>query len=223
MPRFAQANNIGSCEPAHEEGLVQLPIAFCWTKFGTEAGESALDILRRKERERLAGGGTFLWGIGSSIAPSLRALLALDRAPEIIFTPMLSSPAAQDIAPPSVTTWRAGLTLDGQAFDIPQHARVTSRAPSPARWRHFALVCERRRPLGASAGGTISTGAVRNLLTGMPVGSSQVTSVVRSIDEARPSGRVYHIAFRARLVHPYLVMLSAADECDPTVERRLAI
>src|SRR5689334_16901759 len=34
-----------------------LPLLFCWTRFGTEAGEPIEAILERKEREREATGG----------------------------------------------------------------------------------------------------------------------------------------------------------------------
>ena len=46
-----------------------LPDLFCWTKYGTEAGEDIGAILERKESERLASGGTFLWGVGNAIGP----------------------------------------------------------------------------------------------------------------------------------------------------------
>src|ERR1700728_56037 len=36
---------------------VGIPDRFCWTRFGTEAGESIEHILNRKEEERLANGG----------------------------------------------------------------------------------------------------------------------------------------------------------------------
>jgi hypothetical protein len=45
-----------------------LPEAFVWTRFGTEAGQTIDRILARKEAERIANGGLFLWGIGNSVA-----------------------------------------------------------------------------------------------------------------------------------------------------------
>ena len=39
-----------------------LPSHFVWTRYGTESGESMGAILARKERERIAAAGCFLWG-----------------------------------------------------------------------------------------------------------------------------------------------------------------
>jgi hypothetical protein len=61
----------------------ELPEAFCWTKYGAEAGEAASSILRRKELERLATGGIFLWGIGNAIGPSLEQLLGQACEPKV--------------------------------------------------------------------------------------------------------------------------------------------
>jgi hypothetical protein len=43
-----------------------IPNAFVWTKIQADAGESVRQILYRKEQERLAGDGSFWWGIGES-------------------------------------------------------------------------------------------------------------------------------------------------------------
>ena len=53
------------------EFLQELPTIFCWTRFGGEAGEPIEQILFRKEQERLANGGVFLWGIGNAVGPSI--------------------------------------------------------------------------------------------------------------------------------------------------------
>jgi 4-aminobutyrate aminotransferase-like enzyme len=47
-----------------------VPDIFCWTKMGTEAGQTLGTILRRKELERQAGSGIFAWGIGNSLGAS---------------------------------------------------------------------------------------------------------------------------------------------------------
>jgi hypothetical protein len=52
-----------------------LPGFFCWTRIGPEAAEPIQGILRRKEQERVANGGVFLWGIGNAVGPSLSELL----------------------------------------------------------------------------------------------------------------------------------------------------
>jgi hypothetical protein len=43
----------------HDTDVNVLPMAFCWTRFGPEAGESFSDILARKNAEREAGDGVF--------------------------------------------------------------------------------------------------------------------------------------------------------------------
>lgn len=184
-----------------------LPSAFCWTKFGAEAGEPIEYILRRKEDERAGGDGLFLWGIGTSIRPSLLALLDRTPEPDVVFTPMVSPPTPRDVSPARVMTWRAGRALDGRPFTLPAHVRVTSGAPPQGRARHYALVCNAAAPLALTAGGRFFASSVRNLRTGAPVGSSQVTAVVERHDGRGQSGLSYKIAFQAKLVHPYLVTL----------------
>ncbi len=185
-----------------------LPAAFCWSKFGTEAGEAASSIVDRKDRERELNEGVFLWGIGSSIRPSLSLLLDLVDDPEVVFTPMLSAPATRDVRPGIVGRWNSAVGIDGSDFRIPEYSLVTSGSPSGTTpRRHYALVCERSEPLQiAPDEGWLDDDAVRNLRSGSRVGSSQVTSVVRS-DTRRSERRRYRIAFRARLRPPYLLQL----------------
>ena len=189
-----------------------LPPAFCWTKFGVEAGEFVAEILARKERERAANGGTFLWGVGTSIRPSLVALLSQVPDPEVLFSPMRCRPARRDVEPGAVVAWRSATGLDGQAYAIPLASLVTSRMS--ARQRHFALVCHSETPLpvdGQPDGNApwVDDSGIRNLLTGRPVGSSQVTSVVRRLPIS--GAPRYRVAFRARLSPPYLLALSDAE------------
>lgn len=190
-----------------------IPSRFCWTKYGTEAGEEIEQILERKEQERAANDGIFLWGIGNSVAPSLRELLGLDDRPEVIFSPMLSRPTKADVKPSAVARWRRAWDLEGRPFVIPRHSLVTSRF-SECRPRHFALVCHSERPLHhRSSGETLSLSELRNLARGTPVGSSQVTSVVqRTLGVAHVPCRSYRVGFRAILHPPYFVKLA-----DPVV------
>lgn len=191
------------------DSTIQLPQMFCWTKFGTEAGEVASSILRRKEWERQSGDGVFLWGIGNAIGPSLEELLGLTDDPKVVFTPMLSQPAAKDITPSRVAVWRRGRGLDGESFDVPRHARVTSRVGSGNR-PHYALVCRREAPITHEPSSrSFTASSVWNLRSGAPVGSSQVTSVVRRAGIGSiETGARYRVAFIADLVAPYLVTLT---------------
>lgn len=187
-----------------------LPDVFCWTKYGTEAGEGIGAILARKEAERLAGGGVYLWGIGNAIGPSVEALLARAARPQVVFTPMRSRPAARDVEPGQVATWHRGIGLDGEPFEIPDFAHVTSRT-SPSRSHHYALVCRSEQPLdvGTRRGPTFAANDVQNLRSGSKVGASQVTSVVRRVACALGLARsTYTVSFTAELVAPYFVRLT---------------
>lgn len=186
-----------------------LPNEFCWTKYGTEAGETTTSILARKEAERRAEGGVFLWGIGSSIRPSLKVLLERTREPQVVFTPMLSRPNTCDENPPAVGVWRTATDLFGNSFEIPRRCVVTSgsRNGEPPR-RHFALVCQRDDPLVADGGEWFNDSDLRNIRTGTQVGSSQVTAVVKRVGLGHALDRRYREAFRAQLVEPHMVVLS---------------
>ena len=186
-----------------------MPSRFCWTKFGAEAGEAAQEILDRKEHERAANRGLFLWGIGNSVAPSLLALLASTPQPQVLFTPMLSAAAAKDRSPRRVGRWTTAVGLDGDPFDMPAASTVTSRlSDAGASQRHYALVCRSDTPLHAAASQCwFDDQHLRNLLSGAPVGASQVTSVVRSVPSRRHRRR-YQVAFSAHLAAPFQVTLS---------------
>jgi hypothetical protein len=191
-----------------------LPISFCWTRFGTEAGEPIGSILHRKEMERLANDGTFYWGIGNSVAPGVAALLERVAAPEVLFSPIKSRPRVVDIAPTSIVRWREATTLTGDRITLPETIRVTSR---PSR-SHYALVCCVTDPLDIAHLGRLGFGELRNLVSGHPLGASQVTAVVsREVDASLEGDGGYVVALRARLVEPYFVRLAA-----PCVEARIA-
>lgn len=192
-----------------------LPSAFCWSKFGIEAGESAASIVQRKEGERSQNRGTFLWGIGNSIRPSLMLLLDSVSQPVVIFTPIRSAPSSRDVRPASVVAWRSARGLDGRPYEMPPHSVVTSSANS--RRHHFALVCNSDRPLvDYTEDLSLDDDNLRNLRTGTRVGSSQVTSVVRVVDHSVPQFPRYRVAFDARLVPPYLLVLGDPGSVSAT-------
>jgi hypothetical protein len=184
-----------------------LPQAFCWTRFGTEAGESIETILARKEAERQANDGIFLWGIGTSVAPGLRELLRRGIEPEVLFSPIRGRARDVDVAPPRVVTWRSGETIAGDAVELPPAVRVLSRAPvdgnpSP----HYALVCWSAKPLKPSQLGTLEFAALQNLVSGSQLGASQVTAVVAR-STTRDGGAVYPVVLRVSLAAPYFLRL----------------
>lgn len=198
----------------------RLPEVFCWTRFGTEAGETIDQILERKELERSANGGVFLWGVGNSIAPSLPELLHRERRPELLFSPIKGAPRAGDAAPAQTAVWTRGRTVDGEVFDLPPAFRVTSRFDAGSRGsNHYALVCAVKEPLVLADCGKLVFESLTNLLTGRKLGASQVTAVVRRTPDIG-DGTEYTVALRARLVAPYFLRLGA-----PTIvteERRAA-
>jgi hypothetical protein len=150
-----------------------------------------------------------LWGIGNAVGPGIRELVRICETPEVLFSPIVGSPRRVDSAPDSVVAWRAGETDDGREFQLPIHSLVTSRQTvSSPKVSHYALVCSCQEPLVArSPAGSLSFNRLRNLLSGNPVGASQVTAVVARNDSFPAAGRIYEVALRARLVHPYFIRL----------------
>lgn len=192
--------------------LANIPERFCWTKFGTEAGETIDRILARKERERVVNGGVFLWGIGNSVAPGIRALVQMESSPITIFSPMRTKPKAIDSAPSIVVAWRNARTLNGINWTIPRGSTVFSRggtAIGSTKRTHYALVCHSDGPISAAhLPDQIRFGELVNLVSGSPLGFSQVTSVVQREHNDSNDGPAYPIGFYASLIYPYFVELS---------------
>ena len=186
-----------------------IPRYFCWTRFGTEAAQSIQQIFARKEEERLAAQGVFLWGVGNAVGRSLKHLLRICDRPQVLFTSMKSPARPRDVNPPMVVAWTSARTLDGTPFQMPDHALVTSRFdPASPKSAHYALVCHTQCPLDLTAGAKqIAIQAVRNLVTGRPVTASQVTAVVRYDAEKANGLGAYSVAVEADLVPPYFIRL----------------
>lgn len=188
-----------------------LPDYFVWTRYGTESGEAAESILARKERERQMADGLFLWGIGNSVAPSVRKLLLhlKGRDPQVLFSPMLAAPREADVSPAQVVAWSCARGIDGREWEMPAGTLVTSRAEAGAarKTRHYALVCRRAEPLRENAAGDrFAIDDLTNFASGNRVGHSQVTSVVHRV--GRSSDGPYVAAVLATLVYPYVVELT---------------
>ncbi len=187
-----------------------IPDIFCWTKFGVEAAEPIEVILARKEQERFANRGVFLWGIGNAVLPSIVALVKCVNRPEVLFSPILTRPRAVDADPKAVVAWCAGISTTGERWDIPETHLCTSGFGGEALRRpHYALVCSSDRAIRLRPGEKpIFPSTLRNLVSGNSLGASQVTAVVRRDHKATPAGRSYEIAMRANLVSPYCVRLT---------------
>jgi hypothetical protein len=187
-----------------------LPKHFCWTRFGTEAGEKIDSILARKEQERLATGGMFLWGIGNSVGPAIRDLIRLEERPVVLFSPMRSKPKAIDVAPSGLTVWSEALDLDGRDWPIPEGVKVTSRQGTETgrtKRSHYALVCSSSSPLSALDLASLRYEELVNLQSKNKLGASQVTAVVEQLAQRTADCTTYPVAFMAELVFPYFVKL----------------
>ena len=184
-----------------------LPDAFVWTRFGTEAGQSIEDIIARKERERQQNNGVFLWGIGNSIGPSLPSLLKSHSIPVVAFSPIKSKPRAVDVEPRQVAIWCRAATTNGEHYNLPAGSMVTSRYLL-GRNKHFALVCRSDRPLSIETGyETLDINSLVNAKSGTKVGFSQVTAVVKKLEEPSTVEREYNVAMRCQLEHPFVITL----------------
>lgn len=191
-----------------------IPEIFCWTKIGTEGGQSIDEIVWRKELERGAGNGTFFWGIGNSLgnAPVLARQAIKSSRLEVLFTLMKSRAKTVDQDPPSTVLWLTYIDDTGHHRRVPDHVLLTSRGVSPSgesKHRHYALVCTTRKPIRIEGQEVINAARTRNLGSANPVGSSQVTAVV-TYDKKMKSGseNLYRVAFRADLTHQDFVRLS---------------
>ncbi len=188
-----------------------LPKHFCWTRFGTEAGEKIDSILARKELERQATGGLFLWGIGNSVGPAIRDLIRLEERPMVLFSPMRSKPKTIDVAPSGLTVWSEALDLDGRDWPIPEGVKVTSRQGSETgrtKRSHYALVCRSSSPLSTLDLASLRYEELVNLQSKNKLGASQVTAVVEQLAQSAADCTIYPVAFMAELVFPYFVKLS---------------
>ena len=189
--------------------LMNIPNYFCWTKIGTEAGETIESILLRKELERINNNGIFLWGIGNSIEPSLKELIKIYEEPYIIFSKMKSNPKDIDINPKTKIIWKSGITIDGNKYIIPKYSKVTSRLNN----FHYALICHSNESLKISNKEKIYVENLTNILTGNKVGASQVTSVVKN-EPKLESKNSYDVSFMSKLIYPYFVKLINYEKID---------
>ena len=191
-----------------------VPDIFCWTKMGTEAGQSLEAILRRKELERRAGNGTFAWGIGNSLgaSPDVAKQATPDGAVDILFSPMKSAPKTVDMAPTHLVLWLSYHSPGAGLVNLPAHMLITSRGSGISgseKRSHYALLCERHEEISVDGDTSmIDAKYARNLVSMNPLGASQVTAMVRyePEDDSYPE-KPYPISFRARMHHEGFVRL----------------
>lgn len=208
MPRSLQRRPLRD-DPQSEEYV-------CWSRMQAEAGQSLEAIVARKEKERLAGSGLFVWGVGNPPA-SLSNVLARGRVPvRAIFSVMKTKPRLIDRAPARTLVWRRYVDCNGVERSLPAHALVLSRGDSargPKRV-HYALMCYADEPLTLRRGEPFDPSAFRNVsAAGAPVGASQVTALLRRVASSNTSN--YEANFSAWLTESYWVRLVDPAELDP--------
>jgi hypothetical protein len=129
--------------------------AVCLTKFGPESGETAKEILARKDLERRSGTrahkNEFWWGIGEKgTAQSISYLISQHGANVVLFS------AIKDQKPPNgsasdALVWRKYRMLGSDVLhDIPKYVLITSAAVTKSgtiRTTHFALICNSSVPI----------------------------------------------------------------------------
>ena len=181
-----------------------------------EAGQRLEDIIARKELERCAGGGSFLWGVGNAPAVIANVLARAGVPVRAIFSIMKSRPKAIDVAPARTVVWRRYIDAEGVNRPLPPHALVVSRGDSAkgAKRNHYALMCYSDTPLVVHRGKPFDPTAYRNAGgTQAPVGSSQVTAFLRRVNEGSDNPG-YEENLTAWLTDGYWVRLIEPVELD---------
>lgn len=187
-----------------------VPRTFCWSRIGDEAGQGIALILQRKDLERRATGGQFIWGIGSALGPAMGQLVTTNADPQVLFSPIRRAAAPHDRAPGGVLMWTCYIDKRGREAALPENVLITSRAETlggvPKR-SHYALFCESKVALCAHQVAEVDFAELRNLATHRPVGFSQVTAVVERVRTPGISLK-YPVAFSAHLVAPFCARLA---------------
>ncbi|MCL4673905.1 MAG: hypothetical protein KJZ64_13465 [Sphingomonadaceae bacterium] len=180
-----------------------------------EAGQSLDVIIRRKDLEREANGGLFLWGVGNAPSRFTHIFARMRRPISAIFSVMKSKPKRIDAEAEDLVLWRAYFDSAGKPRPLPPASIVTSRAGTSAgrKRAHYALMCQSNVPLQINRGGArFDPLAFRNVgEQGGPVGSSQVTALLRQVAMQRENAS-YEVNMTADLVEGYWVRL-----CDPVL------
>ncbi len=202
--------------------------AVCLTKFGPESGETADEILARKDLERRSGTrahkNEFWWGIGEKgTAQSITRLISQHGANVLLFSAIKNrNPPKQSYAS-DVVVWRKYRMLGSSVLhDIPKHVLITSAAVTKSgriRRTHFALTCNSSVPI--EMGGRVyrfSNPHYKNLSKDGKLGKSArgqrtTTALVRSTSSPISGAECDTIIdFSADLCAPYCVELSDPKE-----------
>jgi len=203
-------------QPLHSVELARRPARdhhyVCWSRMQAESGQSLEEIISRKERERRLNDGVFLWGVGNAPAHVASRLARAHIPVPVIFSIMKSRPKHDDAAPTRIVAWRRYFDAEGIERKLPKHSVVTSRGGSAARVKrsHYALMCSAEGALKLERGTEyFHTSVYRNVGgTCAPVGSSQVTALLKRVETDRTGPSDYEINMRAWLTGGYWVRLT---------------
>jgi hypothetical protein len=108
--------------------------AVCLTKFGPESGETAKEILGRKDLERRSGVGghknEFWWGVGErGTAQAIQTLISQHGANIVLFSAIKDQEPPKKGSATDALVWRKYRMLGGDILqDIPKHVLITSPA-----------------------------------------------------------------------------------------------
>lgn len=195
----------------HAEQHPNLTDVVCWSRMQAEAGQELDAIVSRKELERTAGNGVFLWGVGNPPAKAAAVLARAGTEVDLVFSIMKSKAKPQDVAPTSVALWQTYFDHSGQERILPPTSVVTSRAESASgvKSAHYALICRSDTPLSLGDYGPFDHTAYRNVSeVGGQIAASQVTALVRRLHPERTQSS-YRINLRAKLTGSYWVRLGS--------------
>lgn len=181
-----------------------------------QAGQDLRTIVARKEIERRAGEGLFLWGIGNAPARQIGYLARMAMHVDVVFSVMKTKPKLADRYPRELWVWRGYVDIYGNTQPLPRHVLVMSgnRGKVSPHRVHYALVCEKDGPLTLKCIRPFDLTAYRNVGgTGAPVAASQVTALLRRVAGEKLDGS-YNIDMRARLAENYWVKLADPRRLD---------
>ncbi len=183
----------------------------CWSRMQAEAGQQLDAIIARKELERSAGHGVFMWGVGNAPALITNVLARADLRIPVIFSVMKSRPKSLDVSPSRTFAWRSYFDADDVQQPLPVHVVITSRGDSAtgAKRSHYALMCYSSVPLRLRLNGRpFDPSAYCNAGgAGAPVGASQVTALLRRVKPTNPHAGDYRVDLSAWLTGSFWVRL----------------
>jgi hypothetical protein len=170
-------------------------IPFVWSLMGKDAVQPLCEILLRKEAERKIG-GTFWWGLGTSLGPRLELAAIANKG---TLTALFSRPTGRQGEQASnqiIYLWKGWRSIrTGRYGTIPEHVVVLGGDPAK---NYYALVCRSDAEVRLGDHGPFDPSQCLTVAKGKTPGSSQRSALLTSQIE-NFSGR-YRVAFRVELV-----------------------